>query len=193
RSAALAGAVQGRPAGNLCAGDSARVSDARRRDSRCGRTRPDYGTGSLIGIDANTFRDGSASDGFCGFPRLPFGPGGNCNMSEVLDVISVAPVAEPHWAEAIRFLEQAVKAGNQDPNGLYMLAMAYKHQGRTGEAQQILAKIPDPDANVLLQRGVLAFNVREWANAGGDFEKAWQKEAASYPAAYNLMLTRLCQ
>jgi tetratricopeptide (TPR) repeat protein len=114
-------------------------------------------------------------------------------MSDVLDVISVAPVAEPDWAEAIRFLEQAVKAGSQDPNGLYMLAMAYKHQGRTGEARQMLAKIADPDANVLLQRGVLAFNEKEWANASGEFEKAWHKEAASYPAAYNLMLTRLCQ
>jgi tetratricopeptide (TPR) repeat protein len=114
-------------------------------------------------------------------------------MADVAEVISVAPVAEPDWAEAIRFFEQAVKAGNQDPNGLYLLAMAYKHQGRIGEARQILAKIADPDANVLLQRGVLAFNEKEWANAAGEFEKAWQKDAASYPAAYNLMLTRLCQ
>jgi tetratricopeptide (TPR) repeat protein len=114
-------------------------------------------------------------------------------MSEVLDVISVAPVAEPDWAEAIRFLEQALKAGNQDANGLYMLAMAYKHQGRPGEARQMLAKIADPDANVLLQRGVLAFNEKEWGSAASEFEKAWQKDPASYPAAYNLMLTRLCQ
>lgn len=108
-------------------------------------------------------------------------------------VISVAPVAEPDWAEAIRFLEQAVKAGNQDANALYLLAMAYKHQGRAGEARQTLTKISDPDANVLLQRGVLAFNEKEWANAATEFEKAWQKDATSYPAAYNLMLTRLCQ
>ncbi len=114
-------------------------------------------------------------------------------MTDVHDIISVAPVAEPDWAEAIRFLEQAVKAGNQDPHGLYMLAMAYKHQGRAADARQTLAKIADPDANVLLQRGVLAFNEKEWANAGSEFEKAWQKDAASYPAAYNLMLTRLCE
>jgi tetratricopeptide (TPR) repeat protein len=114
-------------------------------------------------------------------------------MPEVLDVISVAPVAEPDWAEAIRFLEQAVKAGNQDPNGLYLLAMAYKHLGRTGEARATLAKVGDPDANVLLQRGVLAFNDKEWAPAASEFEKAWQKDPTSYPAAYNLMLTRLCQ
>src|SRR5688572_22747245 len=114
-------------------------------------------------------------------------------MSEVLDVISVAPVSEPDWAEAVRFLEQAVKAGNQDPNGLYLLAMAYKHQGRSAEARGALAKISDPDANVLLQRGVLAFNDKEWAAAATEFDKAWQKDANSYPAAYNLMLTRLCQ
>ncbi len=108
-------------------------------------------------------------------------------------VISVAPVAEPDWTEAIRFLEQAVKAGNQDANALYLLAMAYKHQGRVGEARQTLAKISDPDANVLLQRGVLAFNDKEWPNAATEFENAWQKDATSYPAAYNLMLTRLCQ
>ena len=108
-------------------------------------------------------------------------------------VISVAPVAEPDWAEAIRFLEQTVKAGNQDANALYLLAMSYKHQGRAGEARQALAKITDPDANVLLQRGVLAFNEKEWPSAADEFEKAWQKDATSYPAAYNLMLTRLCQ
>ena len=80
-------------------------------------------------------------------------------------------------APAIRFLEQAVKAGHQDANGLYMLAMAYKHQGRGGEARAMLAKIADPDANVLLQRGVLAFNDKEWANAGSEFEKAYAAAA----------------
>lgn len=113
-------------------------------------------------------------------------------MANVHDVISVAPVAEPDWAEAVRLLEQAVKAGNQDPNGLYMLAMAYKHQGRPADARATLARIADPDANVYLQRGVLAFNEREWADAGDNFAKAWEKDASSFPAAYNLMLTRLC-
>jgi tetratricopeptide (TPR) repeat protein len=114
-------------------------------------------------------------------------------MPQIDEVISVAPVAEPDWGEAIRFLEQAVKAGNTDPNGLYMLAMAYKHTGRGGDARQTLAKIPDPDANVLLQRGVLAFNEKEWASAETEFDKAWQKDPTSYPAAYDLMLSRLCQ
>src|SRR5438132_36510 len=86
--------------------------------------------------------------------RRHSGRGGH--MTDSNDVISVAPVAEPDWPDAIRFFEQAVKAGNQDPHTLYLLAMAYKHQKRSGEARQTLAKIADPDANVLLQRGVLA-------------------------------------
>ena len=114
-------------------------------------------------------------------------------MTEVIDVIPVTPVAEPDWLGAIRFLEQAVKAGNNDANGLYLLAMAYKHQGRSGDARQTLAKIADPDANVLLQRGVLAFTDKDWPQALQEFTKAWEKDPNSYPAAYNLMLTRLCQ
>jgi tetratricopeptide (TPR) repeat protein len=114
-------------------------------------------------------------------------------MPDSNDVISVAPVAEPDWPDAIRYFEQAVKLGNQDPHALYLLAMAYKHQNRSAEARQTLAKIADPDANVLLQRGVLAFNDKEWPAAATEFEKAWQKDPNSYPAAYNLMLTRLCQ
>jgi tetratricopeptide (TPR) repeat protein len=108
-------------------------------------------------------------------------------------VIAVTPVADPDWPEAIRFLEQAVKAGNQDPHALYLLAMAYKHQERSADARQTLSKIADPDANVLLQRGVLAFNDKDWPAAAAEFDKAWQKDPASYPAAYNLMLARLCQ
>jgi tetratricopeptide (TPR) repeat protein len=114
-------------------------------------------------------------------------------MSEVIEVIPVTPVAEPDWAEATRFLEQAVKAGNQDANTLYLLAMAYKHQNRAADARQTLNKISEPDANVYLQRGVLAFSDKDWNQAAHDFAQAWQKDPTSYPAAYNLMLTRLCQ
>ena len=79
-------------------------------------------------------------------------------MTENHDIISVAPVTESDWPEAVRLLEQAVKAGNHDANASYLLAMAYKHQGRSADARQTLAKIADPDANVLLQRGILAIN-----------------------------------
>jgi hypothetical protein len=49
---------------------------------------------------------------------------------------------------------------------------------------------PKPLEGFIIQ---LAFNDKEWAAAGGEFEKAWQKDPASYPAAYNLMLAQLSQ
>ncbi len=80
-------------------------------------------------------------------------------------------------------LEQAVKAGNQDPNALYLLAMGYKHLGRVADARQTLAKITDPDANVLLQRGVLAFTDRDFTRAAAEFSLAWDKDPTLYAAA----------
>jgi tetratricopeptide (TPR) repeat protein len=114
-------------------------------------------------------------------------------MSEVVDAVPVMPLAEVDWGQAARVLEQAVKAGNQDPRAAYLLAMCYKHLGRTGEARQALSKIAEPDANVFLQRGVLAFAERDFAQATQDFARSWGMEPASYPAAYNLLLARLCQ
>src|SRR5690349_15276827 len=113
-------------------------------------------------------------------------------MAEVTsDAVPIAPVAEPDWAEAVRFLEQATKAGNQDPQALYLLAMGYKHLGRVADARHALSKVADPDANVLLQRGVLAFLDRDYAKAAEEFARSWEKESASYAAAYNLMLAKL--
>lgn len=111
-------------------------------------------------------------------------------MTETVDV---APVSEPQWGDAVRFLEQAVKAGNQDANTLYLLAMAYKHQRRLTEARQTLAKIADPDANVRLQRGLLAFQERDFASAEVEFRQSWDRDSQSYPAGYNLMLALMCQ
>jgi tetratricopeptide (TPR) repeat protein len=113
-------------------------------------------------------------------------------MPDVIDVIPVTPIHSPDWTEATRLLEQAVKAGNQDPQALYLLAMGYKHLGRFADARHILGKIAEPDANVLLQRGILAYTDRDYARAADEFARAWEKDAASYPAAYNLMLARLC-
>ena len=113
-------------------------------------------------------------------------------MPDVIDVMPVTLVHSPDWTEATRLLEQAVKAGNQDPQALYLLATAYKHQGRFADARHLLNKIAEPDANVLLQRGILAFIEKEYARAADEFAKAWEKDATSYPAAYNLMLARLC-
>src|SRR5947209_19847179 len=114
-------------------------------------------------------------------------------MTEVLDALPVVPLGASDWGEAARLLEQAIKAGNQDPQAAYLLAMCYKHLGRTAEARQVLGKISQPDANVLLQRGVLAFADRDFVQAGDEFARAWEQEPASYPAAYNLLLARLCQ
>jgi tetratricopeptide (TPR) repeat protein len=114
-------------------------------------------------------------------------------MPDVIDAIPVTPVHSPDWTEATRLLEQAVKAGNQDAQALYLLAMAYKHQGRFADARHVLGKIIEPDANVLLQRGILAFTDKDYEKAAEEFARSWEKDSASYPAAYNLMLTRLCQ
>ncbi len=112
-------------------------------------------------------------------------------MAEVADIPeAVALVTD--WAEAARLLEQSVRAGNQDPQAAYLLAMCYKQLGRIPEARQTLSKITHPDANVHLQRGVLAFLDKDFAAAAEEFSHSWEKFPESWPAAYNLMLTRLC-
>jgi tetratricopeptide (TPR) repeat protein len=113
-------------------------------------------------------------------------------MPDVAD-IPEAVVLVTDWAEAARLLEQSVRAGNQDSAAAYLLAMAYKQLGRTAEARQVLAKIANPDANVLLQRGVLAFLDSDYLQAAEEFTRSWEQFPESWPAAYNLLLTRLCQ
>jgi tetratricopeptide (TPR) repeat protein len=112
-------------------------------------------------------------------------------MPDVAD-IPEAVVLVTDWPEAARLLEQSVRAGNPDPQAAYLLAMSYKQLGRTADARQVLAKIANPDANVLLQRGVLAFRDQDYAQAADEFKRSWEKFPASWPAAYNLLLARLC-
>ena len=95
------------------------------------------------------------------------------------------------WNDAARFLEQATKAGLAEPPALLMLAQAYKHLGRTGEARKILAKIQPADAVVRMQRGLLAFREKEYDPAADDFQAALDLDPTSFPAAYNLFLARL--
>jgi tetratricopeptide (TPR) repeat protein len=110
------------------------------------------------------------------------------------DVIDTPPLASGRdWAEGTRLLEQAVKAGSQDPSALYLLAMGYKHLGRTADARHILSKIAEPDANVLLQRGVLAFADKDYVQAAAEFAHAWEQAPNAYAAGYNLLLAQLCQ
>ncbi len=112
-------------------------------------------------------------------------------MPDVAD-IPEAVVLVTDWTEAARLLEQSVRAGNQDSAAAYLLAIAYKQLDRTAEARQLLAKIANPDANVLLQRGVLAFLDKDYPQAAEEFTHSWEKFPESWPAAYNLLLTRLC-
>lgn len=104
------------------------------------------------------------------------------------------PVAEglmSRYEVAAQILERAVQGGGQDPNILYMLAMAYKRQGKTNEARAALRKIPKPDANVLLQMGLLSLKDGNLVDAEGDFVRARELDKASYEICYNLLLTQL--
>lgn len=114
-------------------------------------------------------------------------------MADVVEAVPAVPLGASDWGEAARLLEQALKAGNQDSNAAYLLAMCYKHLGRAADARQVLSRIAAPDANVYLQRGVLAFKERDYAAAAQDFLQSWEKEPTSYAAGYNLLLARLCQ
>jgi tetratricopeptide (TPR) repeat protein len=95
------------------------------------------------------------------------------------------------WNDAARFLEQATKAGLAEPPALMMLAQAYKHLGRTGEARKILARIQPADAGVRMQRGLLAFREAEYGPAADEFQAALDLDPGSFPAAYDLFLARL--
>ncbi|MFO0968464.1 MAG: tetratricopeptide repeat protein [Gemmataceae bacterium] len=114
-------------------------------------------------------------------------------MTQLLQAIPVTPVPVVDWSHASRLLEQSIRAGNNDPQAQYLLALCYKRLGRLADAGHALSRIAEPDPNVLLQRGVLAFLERDFAKAAEHFEQARAKHPQSYAAAYNLMLTWLSQ
>src|SRR5262249_14172675 len=93
--------------------------------------------------------------------------------------------------EAAAVLERAVQGGCQDANVLYMLAVAYKRQGKTNEARQALRKIAKPDANVVLQMGLLSLEENQVAQAEVELSRAWSMDQDSYEACYTRLLTRL--
>jgi tetratricopeptide (TPR) repeat protein len=109
----------------------------------------------------------------------------------VPEEILVAEVIAPPYEAAAQLLERAVQAGCQDANVLYMLAMAHKRQGKINEARNALRKIQRPDANVVLQMGLLSLQENQLAQAEGEFARAWQLDPQSYEIGYNLLLTRL--
>ncbi len=106
------------------------------------------------------------------------------------DPADVLPAA-PRFAEAAAFLERALQAGRPDPEVAYLLALAYKRQGKTAEARDALRKIARPDAAVWLQLGLLSLKEKQPAQAEGEFARAFEADPASYAACHNLLMTRL--
>jgi len=92
---------------------------------------------------------------------------------------------------AAQWFSQALSVGCKDPNAAYLLALAYKRQGKAGEARAALRKIADPDAGVWLQTGLLALKEKQPEQAEQDLVKAWDLDPKSFPASANLLLTRL--
>src|SRR5262249_3038963 len=106
------------------------------------------------------------------------------------DPIEVVPIDEAHaprYAEASALLEKALGAGRADPEVAYLLALAYKRQGKTAEARAALRKIAKPDAAVWLQMGLLSLREKNLAQAEGEFARAFDMEPQSFPACYNLL------
>ena len=104
------------------------------------------------------------------------------------------PVAESvlsRYEVAAQVLDRAIQAGCQDPNVFYLLALAHKRQGKTAEARTALRKIQKPDANVLLQMGLLSLQEQNLPQAEGELQRAYDLDKDSYEVCYNLLLTQL--
>jgi Flp pilus assembly protein TadD len=108
------------------------------------------------------------------------------------DIPLALPFEEGNLEEAARLLAQALEASPSDTNIAYLLALCWKRQGNPAEARSALRRITRPDANVWLQLGLLSFAEKQFAQAEEEFARAWKMDPASYEAAFNLLLTRLC-
>jgi tetratricopeptide (TPR) repeat protein len=95
------------------------------------------------------------------------------------------------WVQAAQFLDRAAQSAGQDANVHYLLALANKRLGKTKEARDAFRKITRPDANVLLQMGLLSFIEGNLVQAEGEFVRAWEMDRGNYEAAHNLALTYL--
>jgi Flp pilus assembly protein TadD len=94
---------------------------------------------------------------------------------------------------AVDWLEQALKFGRVQFEVAYMLALAYKRLGKNAEARTTLHKIAEPDANVLLQLGLLSLADRQLPQAEQEFGRAWELDPQLYAAGFNLLLALLGQ
>jgi tetratricopeptide (TPR) repeat protein len=113
--------------------------------------------------------------------------------TEFLDAVIVEDRGDhrEQWDRAARMLEQARDAGCQDGRSLYLLALAYKRQSKWAQARAVLRQIPQPDAHVFLQLGLLSLRELQLTQAEQEFAKAVQLDATFSEAGYNLLLTRL--
>jgi len=93
--------------------------------------------------------------------------------------------------QATDFLEQALSAGCQDPNVTVLLARAFRRQGKFRQARKVLQAVPAPNANVLLQLGLLSLAEGQMAQAEGEFAGAREQAPQSYEICHNLFFTRL--
>src|SRR5262245_64328309 len=62
----------------------------------------------------------------------------------IVEPVLVAEPAESRLDVAARLLDRAVQGGAADPNVPYLLAMAYKRQGKLAEARTALRRIAKP-------------------------------------------------
>jgi Flp pilus assembly protein TadD len=106
-----------------------------------------------------------------------------------IPVAKLAP--NPARFEAAAALLERAAGSSNDPDVLYMLALAYKRQNKTAEARAALRKIQKPDAAVFLQMGLLSLGEDSLAQAEEELAKAWSLDASSYETCYNLLLVRL--
>jgi tetratricopeptide (TPR) repeat protein len=93
--------------------------------------------------------------------------------------------------EAVKHLRRASRAAPRDVAILGLLARALKRQGSYGEARATLRQIPEPDADVLLQLGLLSLQEQQLAQAEEEFAGAWRLDPASFEICRNLLFTRL--
>jgi Flp pilus assembly protein TadD len=108
--------------------------------------------------------------------------------------VEAIPVAEgllSRYEVAAQILDRAVQSGCQDANVLYMLALAHKRQGKTNEARNALRKITKPDANVLLQMGLLSLKEGNLVQAESELVRARELDQNAYEISFNLLLTQL--
>jgi tetratricopeptide (TPR) repeat protein len=115
-------------------------------------------------------------------------------MSTVDDVLEAIPVDDVDAAQlqqAATLLEQALKTGPADPHVAYLLGLSYKRLGKIAEARASFRKITNPDADVLLQMGLLSLAEKNPAQARQEFDRAWQIDPTCYAAGYDLVWSHL--